>query len=152
MNDPFGIGLDCTPQFRPNMISKDHMPLLFKDVPESVKVYARTLRDKGWNFYSVSQRRGACYYKEKVITIPVWAIDRELGKKVQYIAHEMAHAYCLINRCDDVHGPNFMKQMMEICPQEYWHFELEYKPRNAKAAGIADPNKKKDIDIFDLGL
>ena len=128
-------GTDHIQQFKPNMIWLDGMSLLFRDVPESVKDYARRLRDgKNWMFYAVSQRCGRCYYSQRVITIPKWAIiSPKQGYKIYYIAHELAHAY------DDKrsgHGDPFMQRLIEICPPEWLHYELGYKPRNAARNGI----------------
>ena len=146
--DPADLGLDSYKRkFIPNMISREHMPKIFENVPESVKYYARDLRDSEWRFYSVSQSRGTCYADHKVITIPVWVIDRrDLGEKIWYISHEIAHAY---DGCIHEHGPEFMEWLKRICPQEYWHYELGYKPRNAKAAGIRNP-AEVEFKLVDL--
>jgi hypothetical protein len=138
-------------EFKPKNISTKGMQELFVGVPESVKVYARTLRDNGWRFYAVEQARGACYYSEKVITIPVWAIlRRTVPYKTWYISHEIAHAIAMArDNCGD-HGPDFMKALQEICPLDCVHHELGYKPRLAKAAGIVDPASHKPIDMFKL--
>lgn len=135
MYDPLELGVDNRPKFMPDLISVDHMPLLFKDVPEEIKNHARNLRDQGWRFYTVRQRNGKCYRGwRKVITIPVWVIDKKpLGYKIWYICHEMAHAY---DNCLHNHGPEFMEWLKRLCPTEHIHYELGYKPRNAKAAGI----------------
>jgi hypothetical protein len=150
MNDPFDIGIDCTPEFRPNMISYDHMPLLFKDVPQSVKSQAKELLAADWKIYAVKQNRGRCYYRGKagVITIPVWAIERAVDYKVWYICHEMSHA---LDKSRSKHGPEFMRILQDICPAESVHYELGYKPRNAAAAGIRKPGLPGEfIDPFDL--
>lgn len=146
MNDPFEIGIDCTPEFRPNMIAPAHMPLIFKDVQPSVRAIAKDLLSRDWKIYAVNQRRGRCYYRGKagVITIPVWAIDHALDYKVWYICHEMSHA---LDTSRSHHGPEFMRILQDICPKESVHFELGYKPRNAAAAGIKQPGF---IDTFDL--
>lgn len=118
----------------PDSISKEHMPLIFQHVPESVKAHARILLEKGWRIYTVNQSRGRCYGGwKKVITIPVWAIKREVGYKTWYIAHELAHAF---DECIHNHGPEFMEWLKAICPEDCIHFELTYKPRNAASAGI----------------
>ncbi len=132
-------------EFKPYMISKDNLANLFKDVPESVKNYARTLRDQhGWKFYPANQDRGRCYYSGKVITIPVWAIVRDMsgthpGYKTWYISHEMAHAY---DASRSNHGDPFMQLLKEICPPEFVHWELGYKPRNAARNGIVKPGEE----------
>lgn len=140
------LDISTEPVFVPNMVSKDHAPLMFRSVPESVKIHARNLRDAGWKFYPVKQVRGCCYYREKVITIPAWAIEKEtqkLGYKTWYISHEISHAYAGYHAH---HGPDFMKKLIEICPPEFVHYELGYKPRNAAAAGIGQ------IGILELDL
>lgn len=131
--------LFAAPSFKPNMASLEFAPLVFKDVDESVKVHAKTLMDAGWSFYAVSQTRGRCYMREKVITIPIWVIKKNTREKVWYIAHEIAHA---MDKCQHDHGPEFMGWLIRICPQDCVHYELGYKPRNAAMAGIVDPNKK----------
>jgi hypothetical protein len=126
------------PEFRPYMIATEYRASVFDGVPESVKEYARTLRDQhGWKFYPVSQSRGRCYYRPKVITIPVHAIVRAIDYKTWYISHEMAHAY---DASRSNHGDPFMRKLIEICPPEFVHHELGYKPRNAARNGIAKPD------------
>ena len=130
------LELDISPkkQFTPKMIWEGGMPLIFRDVPESVKQHARALRDNGWRFYSVKQSRGRCYYDSKVITIPIHAImHRDIGYKIYYISHELAHASIPWGHH---HDAVFMAKLIEICPAEYVHYELGYKPRNAASAGI----------------
>ncbi len=100
--------------------------------------------------YAVEQRRGFYQPSKKYITIPKWALDGRYAKYNQegfdywYIAHELAHAvHCredFHSYCNDKpHGPEFMAFLKKICPKEYWHYELGYKPRNASAAGISMP-------------
>jgi hypothetical protein len=43
-----------------------------------------------------------------------------------------------------------MEWLKRICPAESLHFELEYKPRNAMAAGIRKPGDIDSLDLFDL--
>ena len=135
MHDPLELSLDNRPKFMPDSISREHMPLIFRDVPESVKAHARILLEKGWRIYAVNQTRGRCYGGwKKVITIPVWAIkDKRPNYKTWYISHELAHAF---DNCQHNHGPEFMEWLKAICPTDCIHYELGYKPRNASAAGI----------------
>jgi len=148
-NDPLELGISSVPKFIPSMISKDHMGKIFQDVPEEVKKWARDLRDhQGWRIYSVKQTRGRCYPREKVITIPVWAIERkDITFKIWYISHELAHAY---EGCLDSHGPRFMEWLKRICPANCIEHELGYKPRNAAAAGIGEKKKNKWDDLLEL--
>ena len=128
-----------------NSISKEGMALMFRDVPEHVKQYARIARDNlDWKFYAVDQSRGRCYYGSRIVTIPMFAIHREIGYKTWYIAHELSHVFDL-KRSN--HGQPFMEKLQEICPPEFVHYELGYKPRNAAKAGIR-PNGF--VDPFDL--
>lgn len=133
-----GFGDTFISTFKPDSISVEYMPLIFKDVPESVKEHARKLRDNHWRFYAVSQTRGYCLYRERVITIPTWVINinktPDITKKIWYIAHEIAHA--LTSPKHKPHGPEFMENLKLVCPPDCIHHELGYKPRNAKAAGI----------------
>ena len=134
--DPASLDLDIDPytSFNPKCISRDHMPLIFAGVPDSLKVSARALLNDGWKIWAVRQSRGRCYFRAKVITIPVWVItDPRIGQKIWYIAHEMAHAY---DECRHNHGPEFMEWLKKLCPPEHIHWELTYKPRNARSAGI----------------
>lgn len=132
------ISAVAEPEFKPYMIARDHRASLFENVPESVKNYARTLRDRhGWKFYPVSQNRGRCYYRGKVITIPVFAILRPTDYKTWYISHEMAHAF---DTSRSNHGDPFMRILKDICPPEWVHHELGYKPRNAARNGITKPD------------
>lgn len=123
---------------------------LFSQCPESVKNYARKLIADGWRIYCVNQSRGRCYGGwKKVITIPKWAVEKDNSKpgySVWYISHELAHAY-EANKWD--HGPEFMDWLIRICPPEFVHYELGYKPRNAMAAGIRKPGAD-DNNLFCL--
>jgi len=121
--------------WKPNCIVESiSLSELFNGVPESVRVYAREQIRAGWRFYPVNQCRGRCYYKAKAITIPLWVIQSTLpGKKIWYISHELAHTYT----SGDIHGQKFMNQLKAICPQEHQHWEINYKPRTAIAAGIS---------------
>jgi hypothetical protein len=127
------------------MIWVDGMALIFRDVPESVKQYARALRDdKGWRFYSVKQQRGRCYYGSRVITIPIHAINHPHNSyKIWYVSHEIAHAYTPGAK----HGDAFMAKLIEICPNDCIKHELGYKPRNAERAGITKNGVFKLIDF-----
>lgn len=98
-----------------------------------------------WRIYAVDQRNGRCYPSRAVITIPVWAIRRNLerpGYLVWYVAHELAHCFTRDN-----HGPDFMAALRMICPEDYQHHEHGYKPRNAKAAGVpgAEQHQRRNV-------
>lgn len=110
--------------------------------------YWDELTFKGWRFFVVNSQRGMCYYEKKVITIPQWVTTKtkiDDGQFIQYVAHEMAHAYA---GWQAHHGPEFMKELQCICPAWCIHWELEYKPRNAKSAGISMQSAALDLTDF----
>lgn len=101
----------------------------------------------GYKLYCCDTKRGWCYYNTKHITIPLWAVyARRGGYLTYYIAHELSHAIASNKFGDDYglsyvykpHGPEFMEIFMKVCPKSYQHYEIDYKPRNAKAAGITE--------------
>lgn len=80
-----------------------------------------------------------CYYERKGITIPARSVERDKddeGYLTYYIAHELAHIFAFRRHGEKQHGMPFMKEFKKICPVKYQFYELEYKPRNAKKAGI----------------
>lgn len=82
--------------------------------------------------FVVDQRRGRAYYTRHCLTVPLWAYRAGIGYFLYYLAHELAHFFSP----EAGHGPSFMIWFKKLCPPQYWHHELKYKPRNAKAAGI----------------
>lgn len=102
----------------------------------------------GWRFKISKGGRGWCHADTKLITIPTWAFDisylrLRLGMQgfdvalaaryaEYYLAHEAAHARRRIMN----HGASFMKELKLLCAPEIIQLELDYKPRNASAAGI----------------
>jgi hypothetical protein len=120
-----------------------------KIIPE---LALRTELPKFFTCWAVQQRRGYAYYKERLFTIPSFAfnIKRQDVKDdaerkeylLWYVSHELAHIANFeefgINY--DNHGPNFMRHLIRICPPNATRFEVGYKPRNAKAAGISNIN------------
>lgn len=110
-----------------------HLIQLILSEPNLMKVYLE-LKAKGWIIQAVNQQRGRCYYKDKTITVPVWALEStRKGYDIYYIAHEFAHTQAIGHEHDSV----FMEQFKLICPAEFHHHELGYKPRNAASAGIS---------------
>ena len=128
----------------PKMIQYFETIEFIESMPNSVKSPYLALTTQGWKFYIVAQSRGYCAYQWKTITIPQWVMKKPIGEQIWYFAHEMAHAY---SPKDGMHGPEFMAQLIRICPAEHIHWELTYKPRNAKAAGIRE---KDYIDTFSI--
>lgn len=104
--------------------------------------------DDGYQIYMCAQKHGWVCFEDKNLVIPEWSYCKpETGNNVKklnatsanlkefwvyYLAHELAHAVS----GDGTHGPQFMYRFKIICPIELQFFELGYKPRNAKAAGI----------------
>lgn len=82
--------------------------------------------------YVVDQRRGSAYEEGSVITIPLWALKRGSDYTLYYVAHELTHLAAEAWN----HGPKFMAALKRICPAHIIHYELDYQPKNALAAGI----------------
>lgn len=131
-------------QYVPKNASAWGARMLFEGVPPELKLHARTLMDQGYAFYACDQMAGWCNDRAKMIIIPMYVIDpshqyfraQKVGYKTYYIAHEMAHAFA---GCRNQHNQVFMEELKRLCPQEFLHWELEYKPRNATTAGITAP-------------
>jgi len=112
---------------------------------------ATRLKQQGWTFNVSKGSRGYCRYSSKTITIPKWALDLGAGStnpeySTYYLCHEMAHAMLASSRHKiQPHGPEFMEQLKAICPIHLIHYEVEYKCRNAAAAGISSVQQAKVI-------
>lgn len=95
------------------------------------------LHSKGWRFFVADHTSSWAQRTTKVIVICLshWHSDHDYYNYV--VAHECAHAQNwedgLVN---ENHGPKFMAALIQICPDEWLHYEIGYKPRNATAAGI----------------
>lgn len=107
---------------------------MFDMMKEDIKPHYQIASKLGWKFWVVNSVRGYCIYAKKEITIPTWAIERGIDYYNYYLAHELAHIFVQ----DEAHGQKFMAEFKRICPPDLQHFELEYKPRNAAIAGIAN--------------
>lgn len=140
---------DVHATFEPKMADGALSRQIFTGVRDIVKFYGRQLlNDDGWRFYGVRQTRGQCYGKSKVITIPEWVLSRAIDYKEWYVCHEMAHAFNYIDnnyKYMNGHDERFMEMLIAICPSDCVHYELEYKPRNAAAAGIKNPASSLSI-------
>jgi len=96
----------------------------------------------GYTLYATDTVRGRCSYRNKTVTVPVWTFHHDSKRKPQteyviyYLAHECAHSHAFEKDSARNHGPAFMRRFIELCPQHLQHFELNYKPRAANAAGI----------------
>lgn len=89
--------------------------------------------EANWTFLVANQRRGFCDYAFKVITIPLWAMDKGRDYILYYLSHELAHFKA---GKEAMYGPLFMQAFISICPPLIQHYETGYKPRNAMQAGI----------------
>lgn len=91
-----------------------------------------------YKIYCVSNNRGYCDYERKIILVPLWSFGhKNKNYWVYYLAHELSHAINkVMNGQVKSHGNEFMEIFKMICPKYLQHYELNYKPRNAKAAGI----------------
>lgn len=96
------------------------------------------LESEGYKFYVVDQNRGYCDNHKRWITIPLWVLRKPYGYWVQCVAHELAHTV------QTYHDAAFMREMQRLCPPEFWHFELEYKPEAARSVGIAKSANDRD--------
>lgn len=107
---------------------------MFDSMDERVKPLYLLQVNNGWRFWIVDSSRGRCKYSHKEITVPSWAFNKGKDYFNYYLCHELAHSVAGhgVN-----HGDKFMKEFMRICPVEYQHYELNYKPVNATRAGIS---------------
>jgi hypothetical protein len=122
----------------PHLIDKDFTIELIDFMEYSsfptIKGAFNTLDSKGWSFLPVRTNRGRCYYDLKIITIPAHAYEsKKEGYFAYYVSHEMAHAFAPRGA---QHDSSFMAEFKKICPREYQHYEVDYKPKAAMAAGI----------------
>ncbi len=117
---------------RPNRISK-----AFTDRCRKVAADHNMTIPDGFTLYGTDTNKGRCN-DDGTITIPTWAGRRTDGRLIQYIAHEIAHAYCFLYSGSWNHTAEFMEFMMILCPAEHWHHELKYRPQAATAAGITE--------------
>ena len=91
----------------------------------------------GFVLYGCDRRSGRCDNNGR-ITIPLWLEFDEESQLIQYIAHEIAHAYTWLKSGRWTHSPMFMEFMTILCPEEDWHWELCYRPREARKAGVKE--------------
>ena len=82
--------------------------------------------------YEVNQTRGRAYFKHNFITVPSWCFERGKQYVDYYLSHELAH---ILAGRDANHGPEFQEWLQLLT--DYPHFEHDYKPRLAAAAGIS---------------
>ena len=146
-NSDFSVNMAVQKRVNLKLVVSEQWQGVFCFLPEDVKQRARELIQDGWRIEIVKQSRGRCYYQSKLITVPEWALrDSREGFKTYYLCHEMAHAFHYqspgFDHNADPHGSQFMDWLIRICPKQYLHYELGYKPRYAAAAGITQPKIK----------
>ena len=118
--------------WKPRSINRTMTISMLQKTNAKIIPFANDVIDMGYRIYAVCQRRGNCYYSEKVITVPTWAIANGQIYTDWYLAHELSHAFAPWQG----HNQKFMQQLKRICPIESIHLELTYKKREALAAGI----------------
>ena len=93
--------------------------------------------------YICDQKQGVCFYDRGYFTIPLWAYKRGQDYFIYYVSHELAHwATRLVCPQHTGHSKYYYNYFKKICPIELMVYELDYKPKNAKDAGISYSNKK----------
>lgn len=163
-------------QFTPKAINRPLMNQLFTGCTDDVKAVGKRLLATGWRFYVVDQKRGRCYYAERVITVPAWIFDpshvcgtvvyggfmtRDEFKphhmalyKQWYLCHEIAHALHFTSghwsRKHAPHGDEFMMHLKQVCPIDSLIFEVSYNPRAAQRNGIG--KSAGDMFMEELGF
>ena len=88
--------------------------------------------------YGVNQTRGFCVHDRGFITIPAWLYKRKDDEEYiqEYIIHELCHWKDFELRGTSDHSQKFWDIFRSVCPQEWWHYEADYKPREFKKAGL----------------
>lgn len=131
--------------------AKNKMPFLPNCIDhkftEVVRLYAAAWMpkfaldpSKPVRFYGVTQTGGRAYRfpSEYVVTIPTWLLKRKDAEDYiqEYVIHELCHVKDYQTRGTSDHGEKFWDIFRSICPQEWWHYEQGYKPREFKKAGL----------------
>jgi len=107
--------------------------LLMGSYPETMTSHIEILVSTEWLILAVDQNRGHCDYRNKEITVPIWAMRKGEIYIQWYFSHEMAHA---MTGSGHNHDSVFMEWLKRICPPEAIGFETTYKPSLAVANGI----------------
>lgn len=114
---------------------------------------------KGWKVVVKNVARGHCRVGTRYISIPLWAFEgkshrvygrlkqfrkvrscRRDGYAKYYLCHEAAHA--ISGRHS--HDQQFMRTLIKICPPKFIHYECNYMPTAALAAGIKPKKKRRN--------
>jgi hypothetical protein len=110
----------------------------------NMKAVLEAAEKKSWLLYVVDQRRGFCSFRRKLVTVPYWVFTHKDPEYwLYYTAHELAH---VVVGPAHSHDFAFMTEFKKLCPVHLWHYETEYKPQNAVAAGIS-ANKELNMQL-----
>lgn len=116
-----------------NLISYGATNTLLVGITPVMAQFIQDARSMGWKLYATDTSRGRCAYRERTVTVPLFALNRGLEYKLWYISHEVAHIFA---GSSAKHGPEFMRNLKLICPESSLVHEIGYKPLNAVKAGI----------------
>jgi hypothetical protein len=83
--------------------------------------------------------------KPKYFIIPSWLYKKSNDYIEWYISHELSHLVAYIKKVNSNHSTEFYEFLKLICPKKSQHYELGYKPQNAKKCGIKKKKRKKRI-------
>jgi predicted SprT family Zn-dependent metalloprotease len=118
----------------PKNIIKHLQPEIDKIISELI---AECKMDYDFRFiegYITDTRRGRAYFGSH-FTVPLWAFDKrhpgyrsEMGYFKYYVAHELSHIIQYRINNTHGHGKSFYRVFKNICPLEFQHFEIYYKP------------------------
>lgn len=120
--------------------------------------YVDWLHGLGWRFFIVNPTRnsGTSWAEwnvergTKLICISTEVLRAKKPNWWDYfnyvVAHECAHAKNWEDGLtNEHHGQKFMAALIAICPNEWLHYEIGYKPRNAASAGITENGYVKPL-------
>ena len=96
----------------------------------------------GFSIWCTDTKKGRCSYRSGTLTVPIWVFKRDMSYILWYACHEIAHTMAIATKGNH-HGPEFMAALISICPEDFLHHELGYKPRLAAAAGITQKEANK---------
>lgn len=94
--------------------------------------------------YIADVTRGCAWDKPYRFTVPYWAYNPSFKKNresnggyfIHYVAHELSHILAHIKYgIVDTHDAKFYEMFTQICPEEYQHYELQYK-KSASRYGV----------------
>lgn len=106
---------------------------------KAIRLAAKLWPDHDCRIRVKRTRKGWAHPETREVTIPVWVMrSSRPGYATYYVAHELAH----IHAGTHLHNSDFMESFKSLCPRSYWKYETEYKPRNARAAGIGKTNPR----------